>query len=102
MFFFVSFQLSGNVLLNNDVKTVPLPLSKITLSDNQECSVAGWGKTEYSDHSNELRMANVLIINQQTCREQWGHNLPHNVICAGGFGIDKGFCQVCFLYFDQI
>ncbi|XP_043986044.1 kallikrein-6-like isoform X2 [Gambusia affinis] len=86
-------RLSGNVLLNNDVKTVPLPLSKITLSDNQECSVAGWGKTEYSDHSNELRMANVLIINQQTCREQWGNNLPHNVICAGGFGIDKGFCQ---------
>uniref|UniRef100_A0A3B5LSW0 Peptidase S1 domain-containing protein n=1 Tax=Xiphophorus couchianus TaxID=32473 RepID=A0A3B5LSW0_9TELE len=86
-------QLSEKVLLNNDVKTIPLPLSKITLRDNEECSVAGWGKTEYTDYSNELRMVNVSIINQQTCREQWDNNLPRNVICAGGFGINKGFCQ---------
>uniref|UniRef100_A0A3B3VI86 Mast cell protease 1A-like n=1 Tax=Poecilia latipinna TaxID=48699 RepID=A0A3B3VI86_9TELE len=58
-----------------------------------ECSVAGWGKTEQTDHSDDLRMVNVAIINQQTCQKQWDNLLPHNVICAGGFGMNKGFCQ---------
>ncbi|XP_054909330.1 mast cell protease 1A-like [Poeciliopsis prolifica] len=86
-------RMSEKVLRSNDVKMIPLPLSEINLRDNQECSVAGWGKTESSDDSNELRMVNVSIINQQICREQWGNNLPRNVICAGGFGENKGFCQ---------
>uniref|UniRef100_A0A3P9NPB4 trypsin n=2 Tax=Poecilia reticulata TaxID=8081 RepID=A0A3P9NPB4_POERE len=86
-------RLSEKVLLNNDVKTIPLPLSERPLRDNQECSVAGWGKTERTDHSDDLRMVNVAIINQQTCQEKWDNMLPHNVICAGGFGINKGFCQ---------
>ncbi|KAM4740022.1 duodenase-1-like [Anableps anableps] len=86
-------KLSRKAALNNRVKTIPLPTSDINLKENQICSVAGWGKTENDIFSDDLRVVNVSIINQQICQNQWDNTLPPNVICAGGYGTKKGFCQ---------
>lgn len=58
--------------------------------------MSGWGKTITAGETvNELRVVDVPVINKKVCKELWP-GLPANVICAGGYGTDKGFCQVCF------
>ena len=69
----------------------------MNVKENEICSVAGWGKTNsYGVVVDELRAVNVSVINQEVCKEQWD-DLPLGVMCAGGSGTNKGFCQVCFL-----
>uniref|UniRef100_A0A3B3BSL1 Peptidase S1 domain-containing protein n=1 Tax=Oryzias melastigma TaxID=30732 RepID=A0A3B3BSL1_ORYME len=66
-------------------------LAPMTFRTN--CSVAGWGKTESSGVPvDDLMVASVSIINQTVCLNSWG-GLPANVICAGGYNTNKGFCQ---------
>uniref|UniRef100_A0A3Q2QNA5 trypsin n=1 Tax=Fundulus heteroclitus TaxID=8078 RepID=A0A3Q2QNA5_FUNHE len=87
-------QLSEKVPLNNGVKTIPLPKSNILLGENQICSVAGWGAIKTKSPSvDDLRVVNVSIINPRSCKMYWDGLLPPNVICAGGYGTNKGFCQ---------
>ncbi|KAK2835709.1 hypothetical protein Q5P01_016193 [Channa striata] len=78
--------------MDNSVQTVPLAESHINIK-NAQCHVAGRGKTSTQGRGvNELRKVDVSIIDPQICKEQW-YNLPDDVICAGGFGTNKGFCQ---------
>lgn len=90
-------QLAKKAPKGNNIKTIPLAEMNMNLKENQLCSVAGWGKTKNRGHSvDALRMVNVTIIDQTTCKKSWP-KLPNNVICAGGFKTKKGFCQVGFL-----
>ncbi|KAM6939311.1 trypsin-3-like [Lycodopsis pacificus] len=87
-------KLSKKVSLNGRVQTIPLPTSGMNQQD--DCQVAGWGYNQTGGRAvDDLRVVNVSIINLEDCKEQWSHlgNLPANVICAGGYGTDKGFCQ---------
>ncbi|XP_031720235.1 duodenase-1-like isoform X2 [Anarrhichthys ocellatus] len=87
-------KLSKKVSLNRRVQTIPLPTSEMNTQDN--CKVAGWGAIKTRGPAvDDLRVVDVSIINLEVCKEQWGHigNLPANVICAGGYGTEKGFCQ---------
>ncbi|XP_040896210.1 duodenase-1-like isoform X2 [Toxotes jaculatrix] len=83
---------SGKVQWNNRVQPIQLPHSEIHMEDNEKCSVAGWGSTA-TDHAgvDELRVVDVSVINQ-VCEQLWP-GLPLNVICAGGYNTDKGFCE---------
>uniref|UniRef100_A0AAQ6IIP7 Peptidase S1 domain-containing protein n=3 Tax=Anabas testudineus TaxID=64144 RepID=A0AAQ6IIP7_ANATE len=86
-------ELSIKVELNNRVQTVKLPESRINIKENQQCLVAGWGKTTTYGHvENELRMVDVSVVDKEICKTEW-KNLPPNVICAGGYGTEAGFCQ---------
>ncbi|XP_026200673.1 duodenase-1-like [Anabas testudineus] len=87
-------KLSIKVELNNRVQTVKLPESGINLKENQQCLVAGWGKTHDGALSieNELRMVDVSVINKEFCKTMW-KDLPPKVICAGGNGTKKGVCE---------
>ncbi|RVE74832.1 hypothetical protein OJAV_G00026150 [Oryzias javanicus] len=86
-------KLDSGAPIGNNIQTIPLAEKNMNLEDNQECFVAGWGKTEKSNFVvDDLRVVNVSIINQKVCKHNWTH-LPNNVICAGGFSTDKGFCQ---------
>lgn len=71
------------------------------IKDKSNCRVAGWGGTISQGKTvNELNAVDVPVVNLKVCREQWAQikfNLPANVICAGGYGTDKGFCQVRLL-----
>lgn len=58
--------------------------------------MAGWGRTEKTYKSDDLRVVDVTILDLEECQEIWGR-LPDKVICAGGYETRKGFCQVGFL-----
>ncbi|XP_054458991.1 trypsin-3-like [Anoplopoma fimbria] len=83
-------KLSGNVELNKTVNTISLPTPELNMEGN--CQVAGWGYNNGRQLVDKLRVVNVSIINHKVCENQWPA-LPANVICAGGYGTDKGFCQ---------
>ncbi|XP_035997567.1 mast cell protease 1A-like, partial [Fundulus heteroclitus] len=86
-------KLSGKAPLGNRLKAIPLRSPKTKLRENQICSVAGWGGTGKDRFVNDLRVVNVSIINPKLCQAIWGENFPSKVICAGGYGTNKGFCQ---------
>uniref|UniRef100_A0A4W6C5F8 Peptidase S1 domain-containing protein n=1 Tax=Lates calcarifer TaxID=8187 RepID=A0A4W6C5F8_LATCA len=71
-----------------------LKVSKYSFNpDNEQCRVAGWGYTRTGGWTEDnLRVVDVSIINPQVCKKEWD-GLPANVICAGGYGTNKGFCQ---------
>ncbi|KAK9519131.1 hypothetical protein VZT92_021878 [Zoarces viviparus] len=84
-------KLSKKVSLNGRVQTIPLPTSGMNNQD--ACQVAGWGAIKTGGPAvDDLRVVNVSIINLEVCTQVWGR-LPDNVICAGGYGTKKGFCQ---------
>ncbi|XP_026201642.1 duodenase-1-like [Anabas testudineus] len=86
-------KLSRKAPLNNRVQTIQLPKSGMNIKENQQCLVAGWGMTKTLGHvENDLRMVDVSVIDLDVCKYKWP-GLPANVICAGGYGTNKGFCQ---------
>ncbi|XP_039909053.1 granzyme-like protein 2 [Simochromis diagramma] len=85
-------KLSRKVQLDRTARIIQLPHAEIKLQENEVCQVAGWGFTENYTLPNELRVVNVLVIKYQICKENWP-DLPNNVICAGGYRTNKGFCQ---------
>ncbi|XP_035997568.1 mast cell protease 8-like [Fundulus heteroclitus] len=86
-------KLSGKAPLGNGLKTIPLASPETKLRENQICSVAGWGGTGKDRFVNDLRVVNVSIINPELCQKKWEIKVPPNVICAGGYPMNKGFCQ---------
>ncbi|XP_054459198.1 granzyme B(G,H)-like [Anoplopoma fimbria] len=90
-------KLSRKARLSKDVKPIQLPKTEIKLKDKSKCHVAGWGLTRNGGKVNDvLQEVEVPIVNLEECKRKWhprGVNLPANVICAGGYGTDKGFCQ---------
>uniref|UniRef100_A0A3Q2PGX7 trypsin n=1 Tax=Fundulus heteroclitus TaxID=8078 RepID=A0A3Q2PGX7_FUNHE len=88
-------KVSEKAPLNNGLKTIPLASPETKLRENQICSVAGWGRTEKDPLNNvdDLRVVKVSIISPKLCQDKWGDNFPSKVICAGGYGTNKGFCQ---------
>ncbi|XP_026200686.1 duodenase-1-like [Anabas testudineus] len=86
-------KLSKKVPLNKKIQTIQLPESGTNIQENQQCLVAGWGMTKSRGHIvDDLRMVDVSVINLDVCKYHWS-GLPANVICAGGYGTNKGFCQ---------
>ena len=66
------------------------------MKDKAKCRVAGWGLMAKDKHTDVLQVVDVPIIKLKDCKKRWA-GLPANVICAGGYGTKKGFCQVCFM-----
>ena len=89
-------QLSKKAQLNQRLQPISLPETETNITNIETCSVAGWGLTSVGE-PDELQMVNVPIVDLDVCKNEWPNMLPENVICAGGYGTDKGFCQVCFL-----
>ncbi|KAL0964182.1 hypothetical protein UPYG_G00320360 [Umbra pygmaea] len=64
--------------------------------DGTECTISGWGATEYSLYgSSNLLDAQVLLINQESCsdKEVYGNIIDNTMFCAGHLqgGVDS--CQ---------
>ncbi|TSK53672.1 Snake venom serine protease 3 [Bagarius yarrelli] len=63
---------------------------------NSKCQVAGWGKTETQNMTNDLLVTNVSTVNFTLCKKEWNKvniKLPPNVLCAGGYKTRSGACQ---------
>lgn len=63
--------------------------------------MAGWGFTNTERKIvNELQRARVPFVDLKKCKHEWQKlrrpiTLPDDVICAGGYKTEKGFCKVC-------
>ncbi|KAH9644581.1 hypothetical protein HF086_009156 [Spodoptera exigua] len=83
---------------NNNVS--PAPLAGITYlpGDNQAVWAAGWGDT-YSGSdagSEQLRHVQVVVINQNTCRNQYANtvfSINDNMLCSGWPSGGRDQCQ---------
>ncbi|XP_043912701.1 urokinase-type plasminogen activator isoform X2 [Protopterus annectens] len=69
------------------VRPACLPPWDLTLKDGWKCEIAGYGQeaaTSYR-YSQQLKEANVQIINQRTCslEEYYGSLISDNMLCAG-------------------
>uniref|UniRef100_G3PHM4 trypsin n=1 Tax=Gasterosteus aculeatus TaxID=69293 RepID=G3PHM4_GASAC len=86
-------KLSRKVRLDKSVKPIQLLNGNMKIKDKSNCRVAGWGWTRSQGKMvNELNVVDVPVVNLEVCKKQWA-KLPANVICAGGYGTDKGFCR---------
>lgn len=95
----VFLQLSRKARLGCKVQIIQLPCAEMNVKADQVCQVAGWGRNRTGgENIDDLRVVSVSVINRYVCREQWP-GLSASVICAGGYGTDKGFCQVWLLSF---
>ena len=84
------------------MQSVQLPSQQISLKENEICHVAGWGLNRTGGKVvNELQVVDVPIMTREQCQRHWNNHLPEGIICAGGYGTNKGFCQVCFLPFQK-
>ncbi|XP_056271035.1 serine protease 1-like [Pseudoliparis swirei] len=80
--------------LGKRVKKIQLPSVEMKIKDKSKCRVAGWGFTRTDGKTvNELKVVDVPIVSPEVCKGKWGNDLPANVLCAGGYGTNKGFCQ---------
>ncbi|XP_034003716.1 plasminogen-like [Trematomus bernacchii] len=78
----------------NKKQIIALPPSNMHIQEKKICHVAGWGKTETGGGVvDRLMEVDVSVINLNTCSQSWGPSFPSDVICAGGYGSHKGFCQ---------
>ncbi|XP_049911873.1 mast cell protease 8-like isoform X2 [Epinephelus moara] len=85
-------QVGGDEGMNVDVKTIALTDSKV--EENKNCSVAGWGcTTPGGDTVDDLKVANVSIINLQVCKRKKWPGLSADVICAGGYSTKRTLCK---------
>lgn len=68
--------------------------------------MAGWGRTTTGGKVvDRLQFVEVPFVNLKDCKTKWQHkrvDLPDDVICAGGYGTNKGFCQVNVLPMNRI
>ncbi|XP_034003732.1 mast cell protease 1A-like isoform X2 [Trematomus bernacchii] len=85
-------KLSKKAQLNQRLQPISLPETETKITNIETCTVAGWGLTSVGE-PDELQMVNVPIVDLDVCKSKWPNMLPENVICAGGYGTDKGFCQ---------
>ncbi|XP_034036734.1 mast cell protease 8-like [Thalassophryne amazonica] len=88
-------KLSEKVQLGEKIQTVPLPKYEIKMKDKKECRVAGWGLNRTLDVVFDLQVVDVPIINPKVCKKAWkslSKFFPDNILCAGGYGTEKGTC----------
>ncbi|XP_054727637.1 trypsin eta [Anastrepha obliqua] len=71
----------------------PIVLSNSSISAGTQCQVSGWGRTEQGTLSNNLKMANVSIIQESICKESYGSTLLGGMLCAGTLQGGTDSCQ---------
>lgn len=97
--FFLRVQLVKKARLGKRIQPIQIPKMANKLKDNAKCLVAGWGLTK-TGMPVDLQMAEVPLVKMEDCRREWSQEpvkkrLPKDVLCAGGYRTNKGFCQVC-------
>ncbi|KAF5903108.1 granzyme B-like, partial [Clarias magur] len=76
------------------VKPIGLPKQNENISDQEKCSIAGWGRThQNSAVSSVLREVTLKIQNNNECERLWQQYFDtDNMICTATDG-RKAFCQ---------
>ncbi|NXM72522.1 MCT1A protease, partial [Serilophus lunatus] len=77
-------QLTSKAILNDYVKTIPLPKTSSDLPTGTKCIIAGWGLIDEEKDTNKLFEAKVSIYSRRKCILFYPH-LDSGMICAGSF-----------------
>ncbi|KAF4087349.1 hypothetical protein AMELA_G00094410 [Ameiurus melas] len=87
-------KLKSKAKVNNAVKIILLPKKNENLPARQECSIAGWGKTEQNTaESSVLREVKLKVQFNFECRKIWDEKFyTDSMICTASDG-KKAFCQ---------
>ncbi|MCI4378225.1 hypothetical protein PGIGA_G00213490 [Pangasianodon gigas] len=88
-------KLKSKAKLNKFVKVIALPKKNENIPDSQNCSIAGWGKTEQnSAESSVLREVTLKVLKNSKCKNLWQNYFDTgSMICTASDG-NKAFCQV--------
>uniref|UniRef100_A0A8C8T1M5 Urokinase-type plasminogen activator n=1 Tax=Pelusios castaneus TaxID=367368 RepID=A0A8C8T1M5_9SAUR len=89
---------SGHCAAESDyVKTICLPAENLVMRDNTQCEVSGYGKENNLDlyYSKILKTANVNLISQSLCRDEYydPNKVNDNMVCAGGVQWKTDSCK---------
>ncbi|MBN4724496.1 serine protease, partial [Escherichia coli] len=71
------------VYVNNAAQPGSIASANYNLADNQVVWAAGWGATESSSGSEQLRHVQIWTINQNTCNQRYGGSITANMLCSG-------------------
>ncbi|KAJ7412260.1 mast cell protease 1A-like protein [Willisornis vidua] len=77
-------QLTSKVILNDYVKTIPLPKTSSDLPTGTKCVIAGWGLIDEDESTNKLFETKVSIYSRRKCILFYPH-LNTGMVCAGSF-----------------
>lgn len=94
-FDFSLLKLADKIEFSDTTQPIALPGVRDRVRDNTTCLVTGWGDTQSPDESwDELRGAEVPIVNQQKCSEAYSsfNDITPRMLCAG---FDKGGKDAC-------
>ncbi|KAH9644582.1 hypothetical protein HF086_009157 [Spodoptera exigua] len=83
---------------NNNVRAASIAGANYFPADNQAVWAAGWGDTFSGSHagSEQLRHVQVVVINQNTCRNQYLftiYSITDNMLCSGWPNGGRDQCQ---------
>ncbi|KFP78975.1 Mast cell protease 3, partial [Acanthisitta chloris] len=77
-------QLTSKAVLNDYVKTIPLPETGSDLPTGTKCSIAGWGMIDNDQATDKLFETKVSIYSRRKCILFYPH-LDTGMVCAGSF-----------------
>ncbi|XP_039209378.1 hepatocyte growth factor isoform X6 [Crotalus tigris] len=91
----VLLKLSRPAVSNNAVAIIRLPISGCTIPDGTTCSVYGWGHTGTRNFDGQLQEANMIIMGNERCNQDFGGNVvpKESEMCARAESIGSGTCE---------
>ncbi|XP_070611193.1 hepatocyte growth factor isoform X4 [Erythrolamprus reginae] len=91
----VLLKLSRPAVSNNAVAIIRLPISGCTIPDGTTCGVYGWGHTGTRNFDGQLQEANMIIMGNERCSQDFGGNvvLKESEMCARAESIGSGTCE---------
>lgn len=90
----VLLRLKDKLTFNSKVRSICLPMENTVLSENQECSISGWGTSKYLGKPREkLFQVFPKLVDYNRCNgpAMYKGRITSNMICAGQGGYDS--CQ---------
>lgn len=87
-------KVSPPIVLGNGVEAVKLPKKYQETPDGSHAVIVGWGITKKHAHgySNELRKADIKILDQVKCNNTYENYIENTQICAG---LEEGGKDAC-------
>ncbi|XP_044279417.1 hepatocyte growth factor isoform X2 [Varanus komodoensis] len=91
----VLLKLSRPAVSSDAVAIIRGPISGCTIPENTTCSVYGWGHTGSSNFDGQLQEANMIIVGNERCNQDFGGSIvmKESEMCARAESIGSGTCE---------
>uniref|UniRef100_A0A8D0C1T6 Hepatocyte growth factor n=1 Tax=Salvator merianae TaxID=96440 RepID=A0A8D0C1T6_SALMN len=91
----VLLKLTGPAVSSDSVSTIRLPASGCSIPNGTTCTVYGWGHTGTTSFDGQLREANMIIVGNERCSQNFGGNviMKESEMCAVPETVGSGTCE---------